>query len=99
MLSLWLRSTSDKVPTLRARSICSACCGLTCRVTALTTRGLFSLVDTSCATASTRMRSMTILETGWFWLSGVLTITSTKLPGSAKPATPMISLTFTVTAR
>ena len=45
------------------------------------------------------MCSSTILETGRSRSSCVLTSTSTKLPGSAKPATPTTSLTLTVMAR
>ena len=60
--SIWFRKTSESVPTLRARSIFSACCGVTSSVTAFTTRGLVSSRPTSYATASTNMRSRTILE-------------------------------------
>jgi hypothetical protein len=60
--STWLRSTSDRLPTERARSSFSAWIGVTSKVTALTTFGLVSSRLASCATASTRMRSSTILE-------------------------------------
>ena len=84
---------------LRPKSSFSAWAGVTSSVTALTTLGLVSSRPASWAIASTTICSSTILETGAAASSLVLSTTSTRLPGRAKPATPTTSFTFTVMAR
>ncbi|MCY1508999.1 hypothetical protein D9M68_433270 [compost metagenome] len=61
VLSIWLRSTSDRVPTLRARSSFSESSSESSSVTALTTFGLVSSRLASWATASTSTFSSTVL--------------------------------------